>query len=59
MWRELTEADVQGVLSEPEAAAYQASAIAVGQDVLLDIIGQVVQHARGYIADNPANKLAM
>lgn len=58
MWRELTEADVQGVLSEPEAAAYQASAIAVGQDVLLDIIGQVVQHARGYIADNPANKLA-
>lgn len=58
MWRELTEADVFGVLSEPEAAAYQSSAIGAGQDVLADILGQVVNHCRGYIADNSANALA-
>ena len=58
MWRELTEADVFGVLSEPEAAAYQSAAIGAGQDVLADILGQVVNHCRGYIADNSANALA-
>lgn len=58
MWRELIEADVLGVLSEPEAAAYQSAATGSGQDVLADILGQVVNHCRGYIADNPANKLA-
>lgn len=58
MWRELTEADVFGVLSEPEAAAYQSAAIGSGQDVLADILGQVVNHCRGYIADNSANALA-
>lgn len=58
MWRELTESDVLGVLSEPEAAAYQSSAIGSGQDVLADVLGQVVNHCRGYIADNAQNSLA-
>lgn len=58
MWRELTEADVFGVLSEPEAAAYQSAATGDGQDVLADILRQVVDHCRGYIADNKENKLA-
>jgi hypothetical protein len=58
MWRELTEADVLGVLSEPESAAYQSAATGSGQDVLADVIGQVVNHARGYIADHPSNQLA-
>ena len=57
-WRTLTESDVLGVLNALETAAYQSAAIGVSQDVLADIIGQVVQHARGYIADNPANHLA-
>jgi hypothetical protein len=58
MWRELTEGDVLGVLNALETASYQSAAIGVGQVVLADIIGQVVQHARGYIADNPSNHLA-
>ncbi len=58
MWRELTEADVLGVLNAPEAAAYQSAATGDGQDVLADILGQVVHHCRGYIADNRENKLA-
>lgn len=58
MWRELTEADVQGVLNEPEATAYQAAAIGSGQDVLADAIKVVVNQCRGYIADNAANQLA-
>lgn len=59
MWRELIEADVLGVLSEPEAAAYQTAAIGSGQDVLADVLGQVVNHCRGYIADNAENALAV
>lgn len=58
MWRELTENDVLGVLNAPETAAYQSAAIGDGQTVLGDVIAQVVNHCRGYIADNPANKLA-
>lgn len=58
MWRELTEADVLGVLNALETAAYQTAAAGDGQDVLADIIGQVVNHCRGYIADNRENKLA-
>jgi len=58
MWRELSEADVLGVLNASETAAYQAAAIGEGQDVLADIVGQVVNHCRGYIADHPANRLA-
>lgn len=58
MWRELTESDVLGVLNSFEAASYQSAAAGVGQDVLADILGQVVQHCRGYIADNLANALA-
>lgn len=58
MWREITENDVLAVLSAPETAAYQAAARGRGQSVLADIIEQVVNHCRGYIADNPANQLA-
>ena len=58
MWRELTETDVLGVLNATESASYQSAAAGDGQDVLADIIGQVVNHCRSYIADNPANKLA-
>jgi hypothetical protein len=58
MWRELTEEDVQGVLSEPEATAYQDAAAASGQDVLTDALTTVVNQCRGYIGDNPANTLA-
>ena len=58
MWREITEEDIQGVLSAPEAAAYQSAAIASGQDVLADVVSAVVNQCRGYIADHPANSLA-
>ena len=58
MWRELTEADVFGVLSEPEVSVYQSAAIGSGQDVLADVLGAVVNHCRGYIADHAANALA-
>jgi hypothetical protein len=58
MWRELTEADLLGVLNAPEAAGYQAAAIGAGQDPLADAITTVVNQCRGYIADNPSNALA-
>lgn len=58
MWREVTRADVLGVMSEPETAAYEAVAAGSGQDVLADIITARVDFCRGYIADNLANKLA-
>lgn len=58
MWRELTEADVLGVLSEPETTAYQAVAAGAGQDPLADAIAAVVHQCRGHIADNPGNSLA-
>lgn len=58
MWRPITENDVLGVLSAPEAAAYRSAAISSGQNVLADILGQVVNHCRGYIADNAQNALA-
>ena len=58
MWRTLTESDVLAVLSEPEASAYQSAAIGSGQDVLADVLGAVVNHCRGYIADHSANSLA-
>jgi phage gp36-like protein len=58
MWRELTEADVQGVLNEPETTAYQSAALGGGQDALADALTTVVNQCRGYIGDNPANQLA-
>lgn len=58
MWRTLTESDVLGVLNALETEAYQDAAIGVGQDVLADILAAVVNHCRGYIADNAANSLA-
>jgi hypothetical protein len=58
MWRELTEADVLGVLNATETSVYQTAVAGETQDVLADIIGQVVNHCRGHIADNSANKLA-
>jgi len=58
MWRAIVTADVQGVMSAPELSAYQAAAIATGQDPMADAIASVTDMARGYIADNPANSLA-
>jgi len=58
MWRELTEADVLGVLNAPETAAYKSKAAAVGQDVLAGVITAVVNQCRGYLADNAENTLA-
>lgn len=57
-WRELTEADVLGVLNSAEINAYQAAVIGAGQDPLADAIRAVVNQCRGYIADNQANTLA-
>ncbi len=59
MWREITEADVLGVLSAPEKAAYQRAATARGQTVLVDAIASVVNFCRGYLADNRENSLAL
>lgn len=58
MWKQPTESDVLGVLNALETAAYKRAAVAPGQNVLADILTQVVNHCRGYIADNKANKLA-
>ena len=58
MWRELTEADVLGVLNSPETSAYQVAAIGDGQTVLADAITAVVNQCRGYIADHASNTLA-
>ena len=58
MWRIITEADVLGVLNAYETSAYQTAATGDDQDVLQDVLAQVIQHCRGYIADNAANSLA-
>jgi hypothetical protein len=58
MWRELTEADLQGVLSAPELDAYELAAVAGGQSPMADAISTVVNQCRGYIADHPSNTLA-
>lgn len=58
MWRELTEADVVGVLNALEHAGYQAAALADGQNPMQDSITLVTNHCRGYIADNSENRLA-
>lgn len=58
MWRELTEADVLGVLNATEVRVYKSKVTGADQDVLADILRQVVHHCRGYIADHPANQLA-
>lgn len=58
MWRELTEADILGVLNASETAAYKVAAKSRTQDVLADAIRGVVNQCRGYIADNAANRLA-
>lgn len=57
-WRELTGNDVLGVLSDPEKSAYESAAAGSVQDVMLDVITTVTNQCRGYIGDNPANKLA-
>jgi hypothetical protein len=58
MWREILQADVEGVLSAPELAAYQAAALAEAQDPMADAITAVVNQCRGYIADHASNQLA-
>lgn len=57
-WRELTEADVIGVMSAAEKSAYQVAVIGVGQNPMNDAIRVVANQCRGYIADNQANSLA-
>lgn len=47
-----------GVLNATEKRAYTTLVKGEGQDVFADISGTVVQQCRGYIADNPENKLA-
>lgn len=58
MWRELTEDDILGVLNASEQRIYLAAVKGTEQDVFVDISTAVINHARGYIADNPANSLA-
>jgi hypothetical protein len=58
MWRLITESDIQGVLSRPELAAYEAAAKRSGQSPMDDAITSVVNQCRGYIADHPGNTLA-
>lgn len=58
MWREPTEADVLGVLNSVETANYKRIAAGPGQNVLADVLASVINHCRGYIADNAENKLA-
>jgi hypothetical protein len=56
-WRELTEDDILGVLSAGEIAGYQVASPGQGQDPMQDAIAGVVGMCRGYIADNPSNRL--
>lgn len=58
MWREITEADVLGVLNAAEKRAFTTLVKGEGQDVFADISVTVVQQCRGYIADHPQNSLA-
>lgn len=58
MWSEPTEADLLGVLNAFETVKYQEKAKANGQDVFRDTMTKIVDHCRGYIASNPANRLA-
>jgi len=58
MWRELTEADVLGVLNAVETGRYKSVAAGAGQNVLQDVITAVVNQCRGYIADAKENSLA-
>ena len=57
-WRTLTTADVLGVLSVPETLLLDTIDGEAGQSVLTDLFATVVNHCRGYIADNKANALA-
>lgn len=56
-WRAITAADIRGVLSAAEFAAYQAAAISDGQDPAADAIAAVTGMARGYIAAHGQNTL--
>lgn len=48
-----------GVLNATETAVYQSAVVGSGQDVLGETTAAVVQQCRGYIADHPANRLAV
>jgi len=57
-WITLVEADVVSRLSSPETVALKSAALATGQaDPLAEIVSQVVQEVRGYVAANRANQL--
>lgn len=58
MWRDVTEADVLGVLNASELAAYKTAVAGRGQNVLADALRGVVEQCRGYIADFAGNALA-
>ncbi len=57
-WITITEADVQTRLTAPELTAVKSIALAPGQAaVLSEIVGQVVDEIRGYVAAYRANTL--
>jgi phage gp36-like protein len=57
-WITLVEADVVSRLSSPETAALKSAALATGQaDPLAEIVSQVIQEVRGYVAAHRANQL--
>jgi len=57
-WISITTSEVQTRLTGPELSAVQQIALAPGQtNPLPELIGQVVDEIRGYIAAHAANKL--
>lgn len=58
MWREITEADLLGVLNATEKQVYLTAVKGPDQNVFTDLSTSVVHFCRGYIADNVQNRLA-
>lgn len=57
-WRRITETDLLTRISGAELSAFRAAALAVGQaDPIDDVLLQVTDLVRGYIAANRANTL--
>jgi phage gp36-like protein len=57
-WIAITEQDVQTRLTGPELSAMKSAALAQGQSgILAEVIEQVVDEVRGYVAAHAANQL--